>query len=137
MDKIVFVKAKFRPIGRNVTVKVPTGETKRGLLGGTKQVTRKEQQWQQTGWSDCEIDSERLAEDLQEAVSQLNSDGFEVMSVTPVASGGYNFSFKADAISSSPRLTRQTEAVHGGASYGYGYGFSYTESLLVHAKRHR
>jgi hypothetical protein len=44
MDKVAYVKAYFRLVGKEVTVNVPTGEKKR-LFGGEKQVTRKEKQW--------------------------------------------------------------------------------------------
>jgi hypothetical protein len=135
MDKVVYIKAYFRPIGKEVTVNVPTGETKKGLLGGEKQVTRKEKQWKATGWSDCEIDGERLAEDLQKSIEVLNRDGFSIKSITPVLSGAYNYKYQAKGITSSPRLLTETEAVKGGASYGYGYGYSYTESLIIHAEK--
>jgi hypothetical protein len=44
MNKTVFVKAYFKPIFEDVAVKVPTGETKTGLFGGQKNVTRTEKQ---------------------------------------------------------------------------------------------
>jgi len=135
LDKVVYVKAYFLPIGKEVTVKVPTGETKKGLLGGQKQVMRKEKQWKQIGWSDCEIDSERLANDLQKAIESLNQEGYLVKSITPVISGAYNYQYKAEGITSSPRILGDTEAVRGGASYGYGYGYSYTDSLIIHATK--
>ncbi len=135
MEKVVFVKAYFRPVGKKVSVDVPTGETNKGLFGGEKEVTRKEKQWQQTGWSDCKIDGQRLAEDLQEAIVALNREGYIVKSIVPVTSGAYNYRYQAQGISSSRRVLSETEAVQGGASYGYGYGYSYTESLLVHAAR--
>lgn len=135
MDKVVHVKAYFQPIGKEVTVQVPTGETKKGLFGGEKQITRSEKQWKQTGWSDCEIDGERLANDLQQVIEEFNQDGYCVKSITSVLSGTYNYQYKSEGISSSPRLLSDTEAVTGGASYGYGYGYSYTESLIVHASK--
>ncbi|WP_078118608.1 hypothetical protein [Thiosocius teredinicola] len=135
MEKIIYVKAYFLPVGKEVTVKVPTGETKKGLFGGDKEVTRKEKRWQQTGWSDCEIDGERLANDLQKAVSSLNHDGYAVKSITPLTSGAYHYQYQAEGIRSSPRILGSTEAVEGGAGFGYGYGYSYTDSLLVHAAK--
>lgn len=135
MDKVVYVKAYFRPVGKEVTVKVPTGETKKGLFGGEKQVTRKEKQWKNTGWSDCEIDGEKLAEDLQKTIEALNQEGYSIKSIISVLSGAYNYQYKAEGITSSPRILSDTEAVKGGASYGYGYGYSYTESLIVLAAK--
>jgi len=135
MDKVVYVKAYFRPVGKEITVMVPTGETKKGLLGGEKQVTRKEKQWKNTGWSDCKIDGERLTDDLQKAIEKLNQEGYFVRSVTSVLSGAYRYQYQAEGITSSPRALRNTEAVKGGSSYGYGYGYSYTESLIIHATK--
>ena len=135
MDKVVYVKAYFRPIGKEVTVEVPTGETKKGLFGGEKHITRKEKQWKSTGWSDCEIDGERLSEDLQRTIDALNKEGYSIKSITSILSGAYNYRYEVEDITSSPRIFRDTEAVKGGASYGYGYGYSYTESLIVHATK--
>lgn len=135
VEKIVYVKAYFLPVGKEVTVKVPTGETKKGIFGGDKEVTRKEKRWQQTGWSDCEIDGERLSTDLQHVVRSLNQDGYTVNSIVPITSGAYNYQYQAQGIRNSPRILGNTEAVEGGASFGYGYGYSYTNSLLVHATR--
>ncbi|EMV9345812.1 hypothetical protein AADU82_004566 [Vibrio alginolyticus] len=42
MEKVVLVKSYFMPVGKEVTVKVPTGEKKSGLFGGEKDVYRKE-----------------------------------------------------------------------------------------------
>jgi hypothetical protein len=38
------------------------------------------------------IDGERLARDISDAVGALNDEGYEVISVTSVTSGEYNFS---------------------------------------------
>lgn len=123
MNKVVYVNAHFKPAGKIRTVKVPTGEKKKGFFGGEKDVTRKEEQWEQTGWSDCEIDGERLAQDIEKAIANLNSQGYEVVSVTPLTSGAYNWAYKTGGSS------------HAGWGYGYGYGFSYTEGVTVVAKK--
>jgi hypothetical protein len=133
MEKIVHVKAYFLPVGEEVTVKVPTGEIKKGLFGGVKEITKKEKIFKQTGWSDCKIDSEKLADDLQNVINSLNKDGYKVKSIIPVTSGKYDYKYQSQEIRSSPRILEKTEEVRGGASYGYGYGYSYTDSLLVHA----
>lgn len=125
MNKVVHIPAFFEPVGKNKTVKVPTGEKKKGLFGGEKDVTRKETRWEQTGWSDCRIDSERLAVDLAHAVEQLNHDGYEIISVTPITSGSYDWSYK---------VTSGGYEGKGYGGYGYGYGFSYTNSLIITAK---
>ena len=56
MEKVVLVKSHFIPIGKEVTVKVPTGDTKTGFFGVEKEVYRKETRWEQTGYSDSIID---------------------------------------------------------------------------------
>lgn len=134
-NKVVYVKARFKPVGEDVTVKVPTGEKKKGFFGGEKDITRKETQWKQTGWSDCEIDGERLANDVANVVAQLNRDGYEVVSVLPVISGNYFYKYQAQGVTSQKRILSETEAVSGGASYGFGYGYSYTEGVSVIARK--
>lgn len=131
MNKMVLVKSYFAVVGKEVTVEIPTGEIKKGLFGGEKEVTKKEKQWKQTGFSDCKIDSERLASDLERVINLFNNDGYKIQSITPIMSGKYNY--KAEGISSSARIIGNTEAVSGGASYGYGY--SYTDSLIVVAEK--
>ena len=134
MTKVVFIKSYFRPVGKEETIEVPTGEIKTGFFGGEKKVTRKEKQWKQTGWSDSEIDGEKLASDLKSVTNELKEQGYKITSITPVLSGAYNYKFSSRGISSSPRLFSETEAVSGGGSYGFGYGYSYTEGLIVVAE---
>ena len=119
MNKVILVKAYFVPIGENRTVKVPTGEKKRGFLGAESDIMRDEKKWVQTGFSDCWVDMGRLEKDLQEAVERLNKEGYEVISVTNIISGNYNF--KAQVLSTG--------------GYGYGYGYSYTDGLMVVARK--
>ena len=123
MNKVVYVSTYGKPVGKNVTKKVPTGEIKKGLFGGEKEVTRKVTEWEQTGYSDCEIDGERLSHDIQKAIEELNRDGYEVVSVTPVTSGQYNYKYETKALQQS------------GWGYGYGYGYSYTEGVSIVAKK--
>ncbi len=122
MNKVVYVKSFFKPVGETKTIKVPTGEKTKGFFGGEKDVMRKEERWEQTGWSDCEIDGERLTSDIEKAVQSLNSEGYEVVSVIMTTSGRYKWNYN-DGISG------------GGYSYGYGYGFSYTEGAVIIAKK--
>lgn len=60
------------------------------------------------------IDAEKLNNDLQFAVSQLNADGYKVLSITSITSGNDNF--------------------RNGVGYGYGYG--YTEGLIILAEKY-
>jgi len=126
LNKVVYVKAKFKPVGKEVTIKVPTGETKKGLFGGEKEVTVKKQEWQQTGWSDREIDGELLSEDINLAVEKLNKNGYEVVAIQPITSGAYNYTWG-----------NYGTAGNGGAPtcYSYGYGYSYTEGVTIIAKK--
>lgn len=126
MNKVIYVKAHFKPIGKEVTVKVSTGETKKGFLGGIKEVTVKEREWQQTGWSDCEIDGEGLSNDINSAVEVLNKEGYEVIAIQPITSGAYNYRW--DNYSTSNNGSAAT-------CYSFGYGYSYTEGVTIIAKK--
>jgi len=120
MNKIVHVPAYFVPLYKEKTVKVRTGETTLDARGREKEVVRKEKRQVQTGWSDRVVDSERLANDLAATVERLNQQHYEVVSVTPVLSGMYHshadWGFVYRAV-------------------GYGYGYSFTESLIVVARK--
>lgn len=108
----MYVKAPFKAIGREITVKVPTGETKKSLFG-EKQVMEKRTQWEQTGRSDCEIDGELFSQKIVEVVDELNRGGCEIAAVLPIISGKYNYHFQAEGIRSETRLLRETEKVRG------------------------
>lgn len=110
----------FRLLENGVTKKVPTGEKKKGLFGGEKEVTKKVKEWKQTGFSDRWIDGERLSNDVANAVKALNEEGYEVVAVIPVISGEYSWA-------------RGRQGNIGG--YGYGYGYSYTEGVSIIAKK--
>jgi hypothetical protein len=133
-NKVVYVKAYFKPVGKEVTIDVPTGEKKKGLFGGEKDVTKKETRWQQTGWSDSMVDGERLSRDIESAVKNLNAEGYEVVSILSIISGNYYYQFNSQGISSKRRILSETEKVSGGGSFGFGYGYSYTEGVTIIAK---
>jgi len=119
MNKVLYVSSSFKPIGKEVTKKIPTGEKKKGFFGGEKDVTRKVKEWEQTGYSDRWIDGEKLASDIAQAIAQLNEEGYEVVAVTPVTSGEYDYKYEAKSFN------------QGGWGYGYGYGYSYTEGVTI------
>lgn len=121
MNKVVYVEAYFKPIGKIKTVKVATGEKTKGFFGGEKDVMRKEERWEQTGSSDCEIDGPRLAEDVSNAILQLNQAGYEVVAVSNVTSGRYDWKFDRGSNTSG--------------GWGYGYGYSITEGVMIVAKK--
>ena len=123
LNRIKYIAAHFVPIGKEQSVKVPTGKTKKTIFGNEKDVTTKEKQWVQTGYSDKFIDGKRLAQDLKDAVDRLNTDGFEVISVTPVNSGNYGLEWNSG------------RSGDGGYGWGFGYGYSFTEGLIVTARK--
>ncbi len=130
MNTVVYVPAFFKAIGENVTKKVPTGETKKGFFGGEKELTKEVTEWVQTGYSDKWIDGDRLSKDISKAVSKLNNDGYEVISVTPITSGNYSYNYAYKGAYGSGSLIEG-----GGYGYGYGYGYSYTEGVTIIAKK--
>ena len=135
MNKVIYINAYFKPIGQTVTVKVPTGQTTKGFFGGEKAVYEKREQWQQTGWSDREVDGKRLSGDIADTVSSLNQEGYEIVAISPVTSGNYYYQYSDHGITSSQRIFGETEKVSGGGSYGYGYGYSYTEGVTLVARK--
>ena len=122
MNKVVYVNSFFKPVFETKTMEVPTGEKTKGFWG-EKDVMRKEEKREQTGWSDCQIDGERLATDIEQAVQTLNAEGYEVISVTMITSGSYHWA------------TRSAGINNGGYGWGYGYGYSYTEGATIVAKK--
>ena len=123
-NKVIYVESKFKPLKQLKTFKVPTGDRKKGFFGIERDIVREEQRWVQVGWSDSEVDGERLAQDLESAIFQLNSEGYQVVSVTPVSSGKYDYQWN------QPKGNHRNS----GSAYGFGYGFSYTEGLTIIAK---
>ncbi|QFT13443.1 hypothetical protein [Vibrio sp. THAF190c] len=126
MNKVLFIPAYGVPIKKSTTKNVPTGEVRKGFLGFRQKVTEKVVEEEVVGMSDCQLDAVRLSNDLAKAVEEFNLDGYEVLSVTPITSGNYNYevqegnNFKSKAYKSG---------------YAYGYGFSYTEGLTVVFKK--
>jgi len=118
-NKVVYVKANFKPVGKYESINVPTGQKKKTLLGGERAVTAKQQKWVQTGFSDREIDGELLSQEIQQAIVQLNSEGYEVVGISDVISGNYSW--------------HASNSMH--VSYGYGYGYSYTEGTIIIARK--
>ena len=112
MNKVVFINAYFVPVGEEKEIVVDTGEKKSGFLGTETSITRKEKKWTQTGFSKSIIDTKRLTEDLNVTVENLNKEGYEVVTVTNVISGEFDY-----------------DNYSGTRTYGYGY--SYTDGLMV------
>lgn len=125
MNKSVYVTSYFEPIYKEVTVKVPTGNTKRflGLIDVDEKIRQKK--IVQDGWSDCQIDGKRLNDDINKAIQSLNDDGYEVVSITPITSGNWAFKYEQNSHTNG----------NGKGSYGYGYGYSYTEGVMLLASK--
>ncbi|HFT3112826.1 TPA: hypothetical protein ACH3IE_004993 [Salmonella enterica subsp. enterica serovar Paratyphi B] len=125
MNKTVYVPSYFQPVYKEVTVKVPTGKTRRflGIIDFEEKINKKE--IVQKGWSDCQIDAERLSEDVNNTINNLNDNGFEVISITPVTSGYWGAKYDSGSITNGT----------GRGGYGYGYGYSYIEGVLILAKQ--
>jgi len=121
MNKVVYVPSFFKRVGKNVTKKVPTGEKKKGLFGGEKDVTEKVTEWVDTGCSETEIDGSRLSQDIEKAVHELNSEGYEVVSVSEVTSGRYSWKMNSGGVNIG--------------GWGYGYGYSITEGVTIIARK--
>jgi hypothetical protein len=122
-NKVVYVAAHWAPVGKYKAVSVPTGEKRAGWFGGEKNVTRKEQRFIQTGISDCDVDTERLAEDVANAVAGLNAAGYEVVTIAPLISGAYHAEAKWGWT--------------GNGGVGYGYGYSFTKGVVITARLSR
>lgn len=125
MIKTVWVDAFFQKKGRWEEYEEATGETKKGLFGGEKPVTVKKKRWVELNeWSDEKIDGNRLTRDLEKALNQLESEGFEVMNITPVLSGKYSWTGYS-----------RSGAGSGAADTCASWGFSITEGVVVTAKK--
>ncbi len=135
MNKVVYVPAYFLALTEEKIVKVPTGEKKKGLFGGEKDVTRKEKKLVQVGYSDSKVDGKRLAEDLDKEITKLNAEGYEVVNVASVISGEYNYKYEQDHKRDYGSYGNGGYGWGYGWGYGYGYGYSYTDSLIVIAKK--
>jgi len=131
--KTFFIPAKGIPLIQKKTVKIPTGETKKGFLGFEKQVTRKETQEVITGYSDCAIDGNQLVKDMHQVINPYFAEGFELLSITPVTSGNYYYKYQEGNVSGS--IHNGYGSISGNSAYGYGYGYSYTEGLIVVLKK--
>jgi hypothetical protein len=71
--------------------------------------------------SDSEIDGYQLSVDVQKAISLLATDGYEIVSMEQVISGRYQSKFK--------------EAGFSGTDGGWGYGYSFTEGMIILARK--
>ena len=123
--KSIWVKAPFKEEGTWQIEKFQNGTTKRKIEKGFfgKKVVEEEvpvyeerKVWKVTKVSDCEIDGERFNKNIEAAIRKLEEEGLQVISITPVISGKYEYDYNVPA------------------TYGWGYGFSYTEGVSIIAR---
>lgn len=131
--KTVFVDAYFQAIYKDVKVKVPTGEMKKGLFSEKPEMkTITEKRFDR--YSDCIIDGARLAVDINETIKILLSENYEIISIFPVTSGSYKYAYENGNISISTGIGGYVGG-GGKTGYSYGYGYSYTEGVIIYAKK--
>ena len=118
MNRTVFIRAPFK-----VVSELKAGEYDRGFFG--KQVVEEDIQ----ELSKSEIDGEKLALLVGEAIAELNRNGYRIVSLTPVTSGAF------DSHGNVVRSSDVWQEVSGAHSISYGYGYSYTEGIIILAER--
>jgi hypothetical protein len=118
LNKVVYVPSKFKRTGKMVTKRVDSGERTKGFFGESI-VYKHIEEWEDTGFSDCAVDGELLSKDIETSINELNKEGYEVLTITPVISGDH----------------RATYSTRERTSYGYGYGYSYTSGMTIIAKK--
>ncbi|WP_274000354.1 hypothetical protein [Vibrio parahaemolyticus] len=113
MNKVVFVPTNFKKLESNKSgMKKIWEEAMANTNGEVKH-------------SDSKVDGYTLESDISSAIIELNSHGYEVVSITPITSGSYDFKYKP---------SHSGLGVIQSGSYGYGYGFSYTEGVIILAR---
>lgn len=126
INRVIFIPAYGLPITKQVTKTVETGEIKKTFFGKEKAVTKTVKDTEVVGESDSQVDAVRLSDDLRRIVEEQNAEGYEVVSVTPIISGDYDYVY-------SEGNGKKIHAHKG--SYGYGYGYSFTEGLTLVVKQ--
>ena len=100
---------------------IPAGKKKQLFGVVSVDETTAEEKFVQTGISDCQVDSFALAIDVETKINELEASGFVIVNINPVISGSYAFKSECSAKFK--------------AGYGYGYGFSYTDGMLIVARK--
>ena len=92
INRVVYVKAHFKEEWVEKRVFEPV-QGRRFLLFGRWSIPTRFQRISKDvkiATSDCEIDGERLAEDIRAASLALNEQGYRVVSVSPITSGQFS-----------------------------------------------
>lgn len=114
MNKVVFVQAKLKNTDSDLSAKKGFWGTVFEKVEDKKRLYKSE-----------EVDGEQLVSEISIAINELNSSGYEVISISPITSGAYDFSYKK---------SHSNMGVIQSGAYGYGYGFSYTEGVIILAR---
>lgn len=123
MIKTVWVPTRWQKKGKWEEYEEPTGEMKKGIFG-EKPVTVKKRRWIELNEnSDCLVDGARLAQDMQAAMNSLEEQGFEIIGLSEVLSGQYNWTSYGRSLGNSSADTCAS------------WGFSITEGIVITAKK--
>lgn len=80
-------------------------------------------------YSDTHINIDDFARRITDACNDLHEKGYDVIKITEVIEGRYNYAFQANG-------SRVDNHCSGGGGYGYGYGYSVTDGVVILAKKH-
>lgn len=117
-------------IGKQVNKKVGTGEYKKSLFGKGAEKMKNEKVWIKTGYSDCSVDGIATNDRLNEMISKIEKDGFDIVTITAVTSGSWKYETGSLRNESGVIIKNQTNA----GGWGYGYGYSFTSGYIISAK---
>lgn len=124
MIKTLWIQARWQKKGKWDEYEESTGEVKKGIFGGEKPVMVKKRRWVETNEnSDSVIDGKRLAEDMQTAMNSLEQEGFEIIGLSEVLSGNYNWTNYSSG-----------SATNIGASTCASWGFSVNRRYYHHGE---
>jgi hypothetical protein len=123
MIKTVFIASHSPRRTKEITQKIATGETRKGLFGGEKQVFKKAKVHVETDeMADHMVDGARLAHDIEMAATALVSEGYEIISTMPIIGGRYSWQKYGASIGSS-------------ADTAVSWGYSKTDGVIITAKK--
>lgn len=130
MIKTVWIEAYTKQKGQWEEYEEPSGDIKTGMFGGKKPVMIKKKRWVTIPDTYYEhlVDGERISRDLESALNKLEGDGFQILTISPVISGRYNWQ-QYDARVQG--LGQKTESPDTAVSWGY----SVTEGFTIIAKK--
>jgi hypothetical protein len=76
------------------------------------------------GPSDVEPDGTKFAVSVQQAITNLAREGYEVVETIPVLRGSYRWE------TGMPK-----DSMNAASAFGYGYGYSYTSGVTIVARK--